>query len=100
MQKTAKVSINLTIGEEMMPCKNNKKIVNKKLNINKQFPRTKYTKKIHYNSKQLYLANLDYLHKHKTQNRLSMMQILDIMEPAPNKKTPKGQRLCYIQAAT
>jgi hypothetical protein len=48
LQKTAKVSINLTIGEEMMPCKNNKKIVNKKLNINKQFPRTKYTKKIHF----------------------------------------------------
>jgi hypothetical protein len=48
LQKTAKVSINLTIGEEMMPCKNNKKIINKKLNINKQFPRTKYTKKIHF----------------------------------------------------
>jgi hypothetical protein len=31
-----------------MPCKNNKKNVNKKLNINKQFPRTKYTKKIHF----------------------------------------------------
>ena len=48
LQKTAKVSINLTIGEEMMPCKNNKKIVNKKLNINKQFLRTKYTEKIHF----------------------------------------------------
>jgi hypothetical protein len=48
LQKTAKVSINLTIGEEMMSCKNNKKIVNKKLNINKQFPRTKYTEKIHF----------------------------------------------------